>query len=180
METTSHRVKDMIYISFFAIIIGICAWISITAVIPFTLQTFGVFLTISVLGGKRGTLAIIVYLLLGMIGIPVYATGLAGIGILFGKTGGYMISWIFIGLIMWAMERIFGKKTWVQIVSMFFGLLLCYTFGTLWYYYLYASELGQVGIRTILGWCVIHFIIPDLIKIALAIFVQKRLVRFID
>ena len=67
-----RKTYDMVYIAFFTVLIAICSWISIPAVIPFTLQTFGVFLAVSVLGGKRGTLAVIVYILLGAVGIPVF------------------------------------------------------------------------------------------------------------
>ena len=63
----------MVYIAIFAVLMAICSWISIPMSVPFTLQTFGVFLAVGVLGGKRGTLAIVVYVLLGAIGIPVFA-----------------------------------------------------------------------------------------------------------
>ena len=55
---------DMAYIALFAVLMAVCSWISIPAVVPFTLQTFGVFVAVSVLGGKRGTLAVVLYLLM--------------------------------------------------------------------------------------------------------------------
>ena len=67
------RTVDMAYIAIFAVLIAICSWISVPATVPFTLQTFGVFLAVGVLGGKRGTLAVLVYLLLGIVGLPVFA-----------------------------------------------------------------------------------------------------------
>lgn len=176
----SHKqIQDMIRISLFAVIIAICAWICIPTTIPFTMQTFGVFLTLSVLGGKRGTLAICIYLLLGIIGIPVYAGGTSGIGILFGNTGGYMVGWLFSGLVICAMEKFLEKKTWILVISMFLGLILCYAFGTFWYIAVYAKGTGQIGIWTAIMWCVVPYIIPDLIKIALVTVIQKRLTRFI-
>ena len=102
-RATDNRTKNMVQISLFAVIMAICAWISIPTVIPFTLQTFAVFLAVGVLGGKRGTAAICVYLLLGIIGIPVFSGGRAGIGVILGTAGGYMIGWIFSGLVMWGM-----------------------------------------------------------------------------
>ena len=73
--TTMSRGKtyDMVYIAVFAVVMAICSWISIPATVPFTLQTFGVFLAVGVLGGKRGTLSILVYILLGAVGVPVFA-----------------------------------------------------------------------------------------------------------
>ena len=77
---------------------------------------------------------------------------------------------------MWGIEKVFGKKPVVQILSMVIGLLVCYALGTIWFMVVYARTTGAVGLGTVLGWCVIPFIIPDLVKIALA-FVLSRKVR---
>ena len=61
----------MVYIAVFAVLIAICSWISIPTTVPFTLQTFAVFLAVGVLGGKRGSLSVLIYILLGAVGIPV-------------------------------------------------------------------------------------------------------------
>lgn len=176
-RATDNRTKNMVQISLFAVIMAICAWISIPTVIPFTLQTFAVFLAVGVLGGKKGTAAICVYLLLGIIGIPVFSGGRAGIGVILGTSGGYMIGWIFSGLVMWVMEIFIGRKTWAMALSMLLGLIVCYIMGTLWFMVVYAKEMGQIGFWTAIGWCVIPFVIPDLIKIAAALVVSKRLVN---
>ena len=63
----------MVYIAVFAVLIAICSWISIPTTVPFTLQTFAVFLAVGVLGGKRGSLSVLIYILLGAVGIPVFA-----------------------------------------------------------------------------------------------------------
>ena len=76
------RTYDMAYIAVFTVLIAICSWISIPTAIPFTLQTFAVFLSVSVLGGKRGTMAVLLYVLLGAIGLPVFSGFTGGIGIL--------------------------------------------------------------------------------------------------
>ena len=171
--------RDMVYIAIFAVLIAICSWISIPTTVPFTLQTFAVFLAVGVLGGKRGTLSILIYLLLGAIGVPVFAGFTGGIGIVLGTTGGYIIGFLFSGLIMWAMEQLLGKKTWVLALSMVLGLLVCYAFGTAWFMVVYAKQAGAVGLLTALGWCVFPFIIPDIIKIVLALVICKRLAGII-
>lgn len=175
------KTYDMVYIAVFTVLIAICSWISIPAVVPFTLQTFAVFLAISVLGGKRGTMAVTLYVLLGAIGVPVFAEFTGGPGIILRNTGGYIIGFIFSALVMWLMERLFmgklrGRQALVmRALSMVLGLAVCYAAGTIWFMLVYMREAGPVGITTVLGWCVIPFVIPDLIKIALALMLGNTL-----
>jgi biotin transport system substrate-specific component len=74
------KTKDFAYIGLFAVIIAICSWLSVPATVPFTLQTFAVFCALGLLGGKRGTLAVLVYLLLGAVGLPVFSGFMGGFG----------------------------------------------------------------------------------------------------
>ena len=67
------KIKDIINISLFVTLLAVCAWICIPTVVPFTMQTFAVFLAMIVLGGKKGTVVVGIYLLLGAIGIPVFS-----------------------------------------------------------------------------------------------------------
>lgn len=175
MNGTAIRTRDISLIALFAVIIAICAWISIPTTIPFTMQTFGVFLSLCVLGGKRGTIAICVYLLLGIAGIPVYAGGTSGIGVILGSTGGYMMGWILAGLLTWLIEALPMNRTRALVLSMSLGLLICYITGTAWFMLVYAKDAGQAGLRSAIMWCVAPYIIPDLIKIALALMINKRL-----
>ena len=89
--STSVTTRDMVYCAMFAVLIAVCSWISIPATVPFTLQTFGIFVTVGILGGKRGSVSVLIYLLLGAVGIPVFAGFKGGIGALLGTTGGYII-----------------------------------------------------------------------------------------
>jgi biotin transport system substrate-specific component len=178
-STVSGKTVDMVYIAVFAVLIAICSWISIPTTVPFTLQTFGVFVAVGILGGKRGSLAVLVYILLGAIGLPVFAGFSGGIGSLLGSTGGYIVGFLFSALVMWGIEKLFGRKPVAQIAAMVAGLLVCYLFGTVWFMIVYARNVGAVGLGTVLGWCVIPFIIPDLIKIALAFVLSSRLRRYV-
>ena len=174
MNNTS-KTRDTVCIALFAVLIAVCSWISIPTAIPFTMQTFGVFFALNFLGGKKGTLCVVIYLLMGIIGIPVYANGTAGIGTIMGTTGGYMIGWLFAGLVMWFFEALIGKKIWAQVISMLVGLLVCYAIGTAWFMVVYAQTAGAVGLWAALCWCVFPFIIPDLAKLALVLWFTQRL-----
>lgn len=168
---------DLVYISLASVLIAICSWISIPTTIPFTMQTFAVFCVLSLLGGKRGTTAVLVYLLLGAVGIPVFAGFTGGLGILFGNTGGYIVGFLFTGLIYWLATGFLGRKLWVETAALILGLLVCYAFGTAWFMVLYARTSGTIGVGTALGWCVIPFLIPDLVKMALALMLARRIPR---
>ena len=164
---------DMVYIALFAVLIAICAWISIPSTVPFTLQTFAVLCTMGLLGGKRSVLAVAVYLLLGMVGIPVFSGFRGGLGMLLGVTGGYLVGFLVAALCYWLITAWLGNRYWVRILGMIAGLILCYAFGTAWFMVAYAGSTGPVGLSTALGWCVVPFLIPEAIKTALAIFVVR-------
>lgn len=174
-DTDSNKTRDIVYMSVFTAMISICSWISIPASIPFTLQTMGVFTTVGLLGGKRGTLTVLTYILLGVIGIPVFAGLTGGVSVLLGTTGGYIIGFLLSALLMWGIETIMGRNQIVLAFSMIAGLIVCYVFGTAWFMLIYTQHSGVIGLSTVLGLCVIPFIIPDLIKIGVALFLANRL-----
>ena len=174
-DTDSNKTRDIVYMSVFTAMISICSWISIPASIPFTLQTMGVFMTVGLLGGKRGTLTVLTYILLGAIGIPVFAGLTGGVSVLLGTTGGYIIGFLLSALLMWGIETIMGRNQIVLAFSMIAGLIVCYVFGTAWFMLIYTQHSGVIGLSTVLGLCVIPFIIPDLIKIGVALFLTNRL-----
>lgn len=181
MEATAarFRTRDIAYIAVFVALMAICSWISIPTTVPFTLQTMAVFLAVGILGGRRGALAVLAYILLGAVGAPVFAGFSGGAGILMSSTGGYIIGFLFTALLMWAMERFLGSRAWVLGVSMVLGLLVCYAFGTAWFMYVYLRDTGAVTLAAALGWCVIPFLFPDLVKIALALLLSSRLRRYV-
>ena len=170
---------DLAYIALAAVLMAVCSWISIPTVVPFTMQTFAVFFVLLFLGAKRGLTAIVVYLLLGIVGVPVFAEFTEGIGILLGNTGGYLVGFLFVGLIYWLAVAVLGKKLWVEAASLAIGMLVCYAFGTAWFMIVYARTSGAVGLLTALGWCVFPFMLPDAVKLGLALVLAKRLAAVI-
>ena len=154
MNTTTmqqNKTRDIVFIGIFAALIAICSWISIPTTVPFTLQTMGVFTAVGLLGGKRGSLAVLVYILLGLVGLPVFAGFSGGVGVLFGTTGGYIIGFLASALLMWGIETVCGRGKIVLAVSMVLGLVVCYAIGTLWFMVVYAKTSGAVGLGTVLG-----------------------------
>lgn len=173
MHTASHNsARDMAYIAMSTALISVCAWISVPSAVPFTMQTFAVFLTAGVLGSRRALAAVSLYVLLGAIGLPVFAGMQGGLGVLVGATGGYISGFLPAAFI--AGLRHSGKRDGiVDIILMILALLVCYTFGTLWYALGYLG--GMEGIGAALTACVLPYVIPDLLKIFLAAAVARRL-----
>lgn len=173
------RTLDLAYIALFAGLIAVCAWITVPAAVPFTMQTFGICAALFVLGNRRGTWAVGVYLLLGFVGLPVFSGFQGGPGVLLGTTGGYILGFLAMAVVYWIVTAWLGSRFWVSILAMVLGLLVCYAFGTLWFMILYAQVSGPIGLTTALGWCVIPFVIPDLAKLALAALLARRVSRFL-
>ena len=168
-------VKDMALCALFAALIAVCSWISIPAAVPFTLQTFAVFAAVLLLGGKRGSLAVAVYLLLGAVGLPVFSGFKGGVGALLGPTGGYILGFLISALLIWAVTARFGERLGVLVAALLLGLAVCYAFGTAWFVVVYSRARGPISVGSALGMCVVPFILPDLCKIALALLLSNRL-----
>ena len=176
----SISIKDVTLIALFAALMAVCSWISIPFVVPFTLQTFAVFLALITLGGFKGTLSILTYILLGVIGLPVFASFNGGVAYIAGPTGGYIVGFLLTGLFMWAVEKPFASKNdGFLVISMLIGLLICYICGTIWFWVVYSGRGNDTDILNILLMCVLPFIVPDVLKIVLALFIKNKLKRFI-
>ena len=174
------KTRDMALCALFAALLAVCSWLVIPAGdVPFTLQTFGVFAALGLLGGKRGTVAIAVYLLLGAVGVPVFAGFKGGIGALLGVTGGYLVSYLFMGLVVIGAAKWFGRSTPVFLIAGVIALLVCYAFGTAWFVVAYARTAGPISWAAALGKCVIPFVLPDLAKLALAALLRSRVGKYL-
>ena len=169
------RTKDLTYMAIFVSIMTICSWISIPMAIPFTLQTFAVFVTIGLLGRKKGFLSILIYIFLGIVGLPVFSNFKGGIGSIIGPTGGYILGFLFIAIVMGTLIKVLPKNNISLVISMVVGLIFCYTFGTAWFIFFYTNSSGPITILNALSLCVFPFIIPDLVKIGLASIIINKL-----
>lgn len=168
-------VKDMTFTALMAVMIAICSWIAVPiGAVPITLQTFGAACALTLLGGKRGTLAIAVYILLGLVGVPVFSGFKGGAAVLFGMTGGYILGFILMGAAYWAAEHFFDDSTAVKCISLAVGLILCYAVGTVWFMIVYTDTKGDISLLSALSMCVFPFILPDIIKLAGAVLLSAK------
>jgi len=159
------QLKKLIFCAVAVALIGVCAWVQIPFAVPFTLQTFGICCALLILGGKGGTVAVLVYLCTGAVGLPVFSGFGGGIGKLLGPTGGYLLGFLPMCLFYWALEK--QLPPWLLLAV---GTLLCYACGTLWFSHVYAVTLWAA-----LAKCVVPFLLPDGLKIALALAVAPRI-----
>ena len=181
-------VYNSVLIAIFIALITICSWISITiGEIPYTLQTFAIFLVGGLLGAKRGTITVVLYILLGIIGVPVFYGFTSGIVKFIpntetGMTGGYIIGFIFTTIIIGVFKKISintenrRKKNMCLFGGMLLGDIACFLFGTIWFWQFNPMHIGLIGSITL---CVLPFIIPDLIKMILALIVIDRTEKYI-
>ena len=176
--------KEIAYLALGVALMSVCAWITIpVGAIPVTLQTFAVALIGVLFGLVRGTVTVIVYLLMGLIGIPVFSHFNAGAAALLGPTGGYIIGFLFEVAVGGAFSAIGIKnkiaKTAVLYPGMLLGLALLYFFGTLWFITVYSSGSEPIGVAAALMLCVVPYILPDAIKLFVAALLGVRLKPFL-
>lgn len=130
--------------------------------VPITMQTLTVLLTGVLLGSRLGMATLVVYLVEGVIGLPVFTQWGAGIVHLFGPTGGYLIGFVFAaGLAGFLAERGWDRRLWTTLLAMVLGNLVIYAFGVGW-----LSTF--LGLGSALAKGMLPFLIGDIIKIALA------------
>ncbi len=158
-------VRSMVFIAIMAAVICVAAPYSIPlpGLVPVSLATFAVYLAGALLGGKKGTLAVVIYILLGAVGLPVFSGFAGGFAKLLGVTGGYIIGYVPCALLTGIFADKFSHKVWAMPVGMVLGTAALYAFGTVWYMVETGSALGVA----LMG-CVVPFLIGDAIKIALA------------
>ena len=163
-EKRIFSVRDMAIIAISAAILCVAApFVVPLGAVPLSLATLAVYISGAVLGAKRATAAVVIYLLLGAVGMPVFAGATGGIAQLFGATGGFLFGYIPCALITGLAAE---KK--LPAVGMTVGTLSCYAVGTLWFT-LYTS----CGLWTAVGSCVLPFIVGDALKIIAAVGVSS-------
>ena len=165
----------MALISLFTAVISICSWLTIPAAVPFTLQTFAVFCSMFILGGKRSLISATLYLMLGAIGIPVFSGMRGGIGVLLGGTGGYIFGFFFCTLAYLIITEIFGSGKITRLFAAVSGICVCYFFGTVYFVILHMNKENPISFGTALLTCVVPYVGWDIIKLVTAFIVSERI-----
>ena len=176
------RIHKYIYAGLFAAVLAVLAQLAIPipGAVPLTLQTFGVALCAYVLGWKLGTLAYLVYFLLGLAGVPVFSNFTGGIGKLFGTTGGFLIGFFFLSAgcgLFTHYRRTYRMRKNEPVLSLLFGilgLLICHVFGIL-----QVSLLTKTSFVTSFLLVSAPYLIKDLLSVIAAFFLAKPLRRHI-
>ena len=158
------KTKNMVLCAIFAA--ALCVFSVITVPIgpvPITMGILGVLLTASILGWKRGTISVLVYILLGAVGLPIFSGFKGGIQVILGPTGGYISSYILVSIIVGLLTRRLAGKKLLAMAQIFgasvLGIVVCYFFGTLQFMFV-----QHMGVWESLGLCVFPFVPFDIIK----------------
>ena len=172
MLTTSEHTKKMILVGIFAALTTVCAWITVPlpfTPVPINLALLGVYLSACLLGAHYALYSQLIYILLGAVGLPVFAGFSGGFAILIGPTGGYILGYAFAAFITGLLA---GEHTSLKrlIPAMVCGCAVCYAFGSLWY----MLQSGTALLPTLLA-CVVPFLPGDALKIAAAVLLVRRL-----
>lgn len=164
-ENKKINVRAMVFTAIMAAIICVASpfAIPLPGLVPITLGTLAIYLSGALLGGKRATIAVIVFILIGAVGLPVFSGFTGGFAKLMGVTGGYIIGYIPLALITGIFTKKSDKNMLLMPVGMVLGTAALYIFGTAWFMIATGS-----GLAAALMSCVVPFLIGDGIKIVVA------------
>ena len=171
MQTSKHPAVPLAMTAVMAAVMAVVAPFSISiGPIPLSLCTLVIYMNAYILGWKRGTVATLVYVLLGAVGMPVFNGFSGGLGVVAGPTGGYIVGYLPLALICGLAVAAAPKNRVGQFIGMILGTAVLYALGTAWYCVQSGNPLGVA-----MGYCVIPFLPGDAVKILLAAFLALRL-----
>lgn len=158
------KTKTMVICALFAAILCLCSMVTIPiGPVPITLGLFGIMLAATVLGWKEGTVSVLVFILLGAVGLPVFSGLKGGFQVLVGPTGGYIWSYIPVALFIGFFAAREYENKWFTMLRIFLvcivGVVICYALGTVQF-----MLVQKVSLMKALSLCVIPFIPFDIGK----------------
>lgn len=168
MKEKKSKTRELNRIALAGAFLVVCSWLTVPGIVPFTMQSFAVFVVSALLGGRCGFYTVLIYILLGIIGLPVFAGMRGGVGVLFSETGGYLAGFLVGAPVCGIICQKFKSIT-ATVAAMLLCLLICYVLGCVWIWSLYFNRGETQNLITILNSFVLPFLIPDIVKIVLAV-----------
>ena len=165
-------VKNLVFCALMAALIVVFAQVQIPlpGLVPISLATFGVMMSGLLLGWHWGAVAVAVYILLGAVGVPVFAGFKGGLSALMGPTGGYIIGYLPYAVLAGLSYPALQEKYWGRCVLLALGTAACYILGTAWFIHVTGRTLAES-----LSLCVLPFLPGDAAKVFLSAFLAPRL-----
>lgn len=166
-------VYDIALIAVFMAVISVCSFITVPFAIPFTMQVFGVFFAVGILGGKKGAICVLAYLLLGFLGAPIFSGFQGGFQKLMEPTGGFLVGFLVSAVVSgFLVDKL--KPTFLSfLLSFFTGLAVCYVCEVIWLVLFLSFDFIAAFLL------VAPFVIPDFLKIIIAAFLSVKLRKFV-
>jgi biotin transport system substrate-specific component len=167
----NSKTKNMITIAVMTAVTCILGPLSINiGVVPISFTNLAIYFSLYLLGTKKGLVSYILYMLIGLVGVPVFSGFTGGLPKLVGPTGGYIVGFIFLALISGVFIEKFENKKILCIIGMILGTAVCYLFGTVWFILSTKTPLAES-----MALCVFPFLPGDFIKILIAAFVGSKI-----
>jgi biotin transport system substrate-specific component len=182
IKKKTMTIQNLALYGLFAALIAVGAFIKIPFPgIPFTLQILFVILAGLLLGSKGGLISVLVYIFIGLTGVPVF-TGGGGIGYVLQPTFGYIIGFAIGAFVIgWITERKVNPSIKYLIFAGIIGSVVIYTIGLTWYYVIANYYLQTaVGAKTLMISGFLMLLPGDIVKISLSAFLAKRLAPFVN
>ena len=171
MKEKKFTVYQLCFMALMAAVTCILAPLSIPiGPIPISLTNLVVYFTVYVIGLKAGTCSYCLYVLLGVVGLPVFSGYVGGPAKIAGPTGGYIVGYIVCAWVTGIIVKYTKGKIYQIALAMVVGVALCYVLGTIWFMILSGNPL-----KVSLGFCVFPFLPGDAIKIILASTISAKL-----
>lgn len=175
-----EKIKSMTFTALTAALLCVVGPLTIPlpfSPVPITFANLIIYICTITVGMKRGTAAVLLYILIGAVGLPVFSRFTSGIGIVLGPTGGYIIGYIFIALITGLFVKLFKGKVYMYVLGMIIGTAVCYAFGSVW---LYVTNEKVDSFTAALALGVLPYIPGDAIKIIIAALTGETIRRAVD
>jgi len=165
------KTKSMVICAVFSAILCIFCVLTVPiGTVPVSLSTLAVMLTAIILGPKKSSISVIIYIMLGCVGLPVFSGFKGGFQILVGPTGGYIWSYILMALLIGSVAKKYANNRIIIFIGCIASIIICYIFGTIQF-----TFVQNISFMSALSVCVLPFIPFDIVKTVLAVFLGTSL-----